>query len=78
MKLYQGKKWNIEFLPRLGSLWIGCHYSKRYESYCIALIRCFVIRIGKTQYVRDPDIWEKYHEDSDTNRVVLDNDSRAG
>ena len=59
MKLYRGKKWNIEFLPRLGSLWVGCHYSVKFQSYCVEVIPCLVFRIGKTDYVKDPDIWEE-------------------
>lgn len=59
MKVYQGKTWNIQFLPRLGSFWVGVHYSKLYQSYCIALVPCLVIRVGKSEYVKDPDIWSK-------------------
>lgn len=54
MRLHTSKKWKVDFLPRFGSFWIGVHYSSNYQSYCIAIIPCLVIRIGKTDYVKDP------------------------
>ena len=43
----------IDLIIRLGSFWIGIHHSKRNQSWCIALIPCIVIRIGKTIYKED-------------------------
>ena len=53
-EIYRGKVWNVQLIIRLGSLWMGCHYSSRYTSFCIALIPCVVVRIGKSDYVADP------------------------
>ena len=49
-RLYTGKVWNIELVVRLGSFWVGVHYSSQYQSYCVALIPCVVFRFGKTNY----------------------------
>ena len=55
VKLFKGCVWNIHLIFRLGSCWIGCHYSNNQKSYCIALIPCVIIRIAKTQYTHDGD-----------------------
>jgi len=47
------KSYKFDFVPRLGSLWMGIHYSKRYQSICIGIIPCLIIRIGKTIYIKD-------------------------
>lgn len=57
MRLYTGKKWKIDFLPRLSSFWIGAHYSDQYKALCVAIIPCLVIRFGETDYVKDEDTW---------------------
>lgn len=49
-RLYTGKVWNVELVVRLGSFWVGCHYSSINQSYCVALIPCVVVRFGKTNY----------------------------
>lgn len=58
-EVYRGKVWNVQFIARWGSFWVGCHYSSRYQSYCIALIPCVVFRIGKTEYIADPGCGDK-------------------
>jgi hypothetical protein len=44
---------HVDLVIRLGSFWIGVHYSDRFQSYCVALFPCVVVRIGKTPYVMD-------------------------
>ena len=53
MTKFLGKvnKWNIDLVIRLGSFWWGVHYSDAYKSFCVALIPCVVLRVGKTPYV---------------------------
>ena len=48
--LYNGTTWHINFILRLESFWIGVHYSFRNQSYCIGLLPCVILRIGKTPY----------------------------
>lgn len=43
----------VDLIVRLGSLWVGVHYSERFESYCIAVLPCVVLRVGKTEYKQD-------------------------
>lgn len=49
--LYSGK-YHIDLILRLGSFWIGCHYSKKGQSICIG-IPIIVVRIGKTVYRKE-------------------------
>lgn len=51
-KLFRGK-WNGDLVMRLGSFWMGVHYSKNYEAYCISLLPCVTFRIGKTLHRKD-------------------------
>ena len=37
----------IGFLPRLGSFWIGIHYSKYCKRWCINLLPCLTIWVGE-------------------------------
>lgn len=37
--------WKVGFLFRLGSWWLGCHYSYKERRFCINLIPCFTIWI---------------------------------
>lgn len=60
MRLFTGKKLRVDFLPRFGSFWMGAHYSKQYQALCVAIIPCLVFRFGLTDYIRDPDVWEKH------------------
>ncbi len=43
----------VDLIVRWGSMWVGVHYSERFESYCIALIPCVVLRVGRTEYKQD-------------------------
>jgi hypothetical protein len=45
--IYKSKRHTIDFIARLGSFWIGCHYSEVMRTYCVAILPCCVIRIGK-------------------------------
>ena len=47
----------VDLVVRWGSFWIGAHYSPRNQSWCIALIPCVVIRLGRTEY--QPDVEAK-------------------
>lgn len=50
---------HIALIFRLGSFWMGVHYSSNHNSYCIALLPCFVIRIADNEYSHDPGLGEK-------------------
>lgn len=43
----------IDLVLRSGSMWMGVHYSKNSDSYCVTLIPCITIRFGKTPYIKD-------------------------
>lgn len=49
----------INFIPRIGSFWMGAHYSSQYKAVCIAVLPCLVVRIAKTPYKHDPGLFEK-------------------
>lgn len=59
MQIVKTNNWYIDFIPRLGSFWLGVHYSNTYKSYCIALIPCLILRVGRTPYKPDLDIFQK-------------------
>ena len=44
------KRWHINVVLRFGSFWIGCHFSRKHKSICIAPVPCVVIRIARTPY----------------------------
>jgi hypothetical protein len=58
-KLFKFREWFVHFIFRIGSFWMGIHYSKKNQSYCIAVLPCVVVRIGKTDYSPDPGVFEK-------------------
>lgn len=60
-EVYRGTTWNVQLIVRLGSFWVGAHYSNNYQSWCIALIPCVVFRIGKTEYKHDAALGDKCH-----------------
>lgn len=41
---------HVDIVLRWGSFWVGCHYSERHKSCCIALIPGVVLRVSKTPY----------------------------
>jgi hypothetical protein len=43
----------VDLVIRWGSFWVGAHYSDRFNSVCIALVPCIVVRIGRTKYTMD-------------------------
>lgn len=40
-------KWIVKPLFNLGSFWIGIHWSKQYQRWCINLVPCFTICVVK-------------------------------
>lgn len=44
---------HVDLVLRLGSLWIGAHYSPKQRAWCVTLIPCITVRIGRTPYKPD-------------------------
>ena len=52
---------HVDLILRLGSLWVGGHYSERHRSWCIAPFPCIVFRIGKTPYTTKERSGKVFH-----------------
>ena len=44
-------EWRLNLVLRLGSFWLGVHYSKSYGSFCIAPLPCVVFQFIKNDSV---------------------------
>ena len=53
MKTLRINDWYIDLVTRLGSFWVGVHYSSNYQAYCISPLPCITLRIGKTKYKKE-------------------------